>query len=53
VGRIKCQRFLASDDERLTRIFEEQIHATSEPDDSAWDERLTHVLTKAGYTVRM
>jgi Fe-S-cluster containining protein len=51
-GRIKCRRFLASDDERLTKLVEEQINAVDEPDDAAWDERLTRVLTAAGYTVR-
>jgi Fe-S-cluster containining protein len=50
-GRIMCQRFLASEDERLTRTFEEQINDRVEPDDDAWDERVIRVLTEAGYTV--
>lgn len=51
-GRIMCQRFLASEDERLTRIFEEEINNIAEPDDAAWDDRLTRVLVAAGYTVQ-
>jgi hypothetical protein len=47
------QRFLASDNKRLTRIFDEQVNGASEPDDAVWDERLIRVLTAAGYTVRM
>lgn len=51
-GRIMCQRFLASEDEQLTRIFEEQINDRVEPDDAVWDELVVHVLVTAGYTVR-
>jgi Fe-S-cluster containining protein len=50
-GRIMCQRFLASEDERLARLFGEQINAVTEPDDAAWDTRVIAVLTAAGYTV--
>jgi len=52
-GRIMCQRFLASEDERLTRLFHEQVNGIAEPDDIAWDNRLTRVLVAAGYTVQM
>jgi Fe-S-cluster containining protein len=52
-GRIKSRRYLASDDDRLTRIFEEQIRPFAEPDDASWDERVVRVLVSAGYTVRM
>lgn len=52
-GRIMYRRFLASEDERLTRLFLEQVNTVTEPDDAAWDERLIHVLVSAGYTVRM
>lgn len=52
-GRIMCQRFLASEDERLTRLFEEQINGIVESDDTAWDEQVKRVLASAGYTVRM
>ena len=51
-GRIMCQRFLAAEDERLTRLFAEQIDPVSGLDDAAWDELVTRVLTGAGYTVR-
>lgn len=50
-GRIMCHRFLASEDERLRKLFDEQVNADEEPDDAAWDERLTRVLVLAGYTV--
>ena len=51
-GRIMCQRHLASEDEALTLLFEEQINHCVEPDDAAWDERVIRVLLKAGFTVR-
>ena len=50
-GRIMCQRHLASDDERLTRLFEEQINDLVEPDDAVWDETVLSILRQAGYTV--
>jgi len=52
-GRIMYQRFLASEDERLTRLFAEQINIITTSDDAAWDKRLIHILQAAGYTVRM
>jgi Fe-S-cluster containining protein len=52
-GRIMCQRFLASEDERLTRLFLAQVNDIAEADDAAWDERLTRVLVAAGYTLQM
>jgi Fe-S-cluster containining protein len=51
-GRIMCQRHLASDDEALTRLFEEHVNHLIEPDDAAWDKRVIQVLVAAGYTVR-
>lgn len=51
-GRIMCQRHLASEDESLTRLFEEHVNHLVEPDDAAWDERVIRVLVAAGYTVR-
>jgi Fe-S-cluster containining protein len=51
-GRIMCQRHLASEDEALTRLFEERINHLVEPDDAAWDERVIQLLVAAGYTVR-
>jgi Fe-S-cluster containining protein len=51
-GRIMCQRHLASDDEALTRLFEEQINHLTESDDAAWDEKVIPILIRAGYTVR-
>jgi uncharacterized protein len=51
-GRIMCQRHLASEDDALTRLFEEQVNHVVEPDDTLWDERVIRVLVMAGYTVR-
>jgi uncharacterized protein len=51
-GRIMGQRHLASEDEVLTRLFEEHINHLTEPDDSAWDRQVIRVLVTAGYTVR-
>jgi hypothetical protein len=50
-GRIMCQRHLASDDLRLTRIFEDQVNDLIEPDDIVWDEKVLSILRQAGYTV--
>lgn len=50
-GRIMCQRFLAPEDERLTRVFTEEIDPVPEPDDARWDERVKQVLARAGYIV--
>ena len=47
-----CQRHLASEDEALTRLFEEQINHVTGMDDAAWDELVTRILVTAGYTVR-
>jgi Fe-S-cluster containining protein len=52
-GRIMGQRHLASEDEVLTRLFEEHINHLVEPDDAAWDGRVIRVLGAAGYTVRI
>ena len=51
-GRIMCQRHLASDDEALTRLFEEQINHLAESDDAAWDDQVNRILVRSGYTVR-
>jgi hypothetical protein len=47
-----CQRHLASEDEALTRLFEEQVNDLVEPDDAVWDERVISLLAAARYTVR-
>lgn len=52
-GRIMSQRHLASEDEKLTRLFEEHVNHLVEPDNAAWDERVIRVLVTAGYTVRI
>jgi Fe-S-cluster containining protein len=51
-GRIMCQRYLASEDEALTRLFEEHVNHLVVPDDAAWDERVIRVLVAAGYSVQ-
>lgn len=51
-GRIMCQRHLASEDEALTRLFEEHINHLAEPDDALWDKQVIRVLNAAGYSVR-
>jgi hypothetical protein len=51
-GRIMERRHLASEDDRLTRIFAGEIDPVIEPDDAVWDELVIRVLTRAGYTVR-
>jgi len=52
-GRIMCQRFLASEDDRLTRIFTEEIDTLPEMDDAVWDARVKQVLARAGYRIVM
>ena len=47
-----CQRHLASDDEALTRLFEEQINHLAESDDAAWHDQVIRILVRSGYTVR-
>jgi uncharacterized protein len=51
-GRIMHQRFLASEDEALTRVFEEQIKNLPDCSDEEWDARVTRILTKSGYSVQ-
>jgi uncharacterized protein len=51
-GRIMGQRYLASEDGALTRLFDANINHLVEPDDAVWDERVIRVLVAAGYTVR-
>jgi hypothetical protein len=45
-------RFLASEDEGLTRFFEDNIRNQPESDDAAWDDMVIRMLVKAGYIVR-
>jgi len=47
------QRHLVSDDAILTRLFEQCINDTSEPDNAAWDDKVIRILARAGYSVRM
>ena len=46
------QRHLASEDEALTRLFEDRVRPMAESDDAAWDEYVIRLLNEAGYTVR-
>jgi Fe-S-cluster containining protein len=52
VGRIMASRHLASDDETVTRLFEEHIDHLIESDDAVWDDTVIRMLKRAGYTVR-
>jgi len=52
-GRIMCQRFLASEEKPLTQLFEKEINSLTGLTDAEWDDRVTHVLAAAGYTVLM
>jgi len=51
-GRIMGRRFLASEDEALTRLFEDNSNNLVEPDDAAWEENVILMLTRSGYKVR-
>ena len=51
-GRIMYQRAFFSDDADLTRLWKTCIDPLDEPDDELWDEKITGILLKAGYTVR-
>lgn len=51
-GRIMGSRHLASEDERLTLLFEEKINHITEPDDERWYKRVTGILTASGWLVR-
>ncbi|NMB79950.1 MAG: YkgJ family cysteine cluster protein [Methanomicrobiales archaeon] len=52
-GRIMCQRHIASEDDHLTRLFSEQVDPLIGLDDDAWDKLVIHVVTAAGFTVRI
>lgn len=51
-GRIMFQRYLCSEDERLTQIFAECIDPIREPDDDLWDAQVIRILSDLQYTVR-
>jgi Fe-S-cluster containining protein len=51
-GRIMYQRAFFSDDDDLTRLWKTCIDSLNEPDDERWEEKITSILVKAGYTVR-
>ena len=52
VGKIKYIRSLCSEDAILTKIWEECIEPSDEPDDRTWEEMMIRTLTRAGYSVR-
>ncbi len=52
-GRIMYQRSFFSDDAELSRLWMECIDPLIEPDDKIWDEKVTFILIKAGYRVRV
>jgi uncharacterized protein len=51
-GRIMYKRAFFSDDADLTRLWNTRIDLLDEPDDEHWEEKITVILVKAGYTVR-
>jgi len=51
-GRIMYQRAFFSDDVDLTLLWNTRIDLLDEPDDELWEEKITAILVKAGYTVR-
>jgi hypothetical protein len=51
-GRILYQRTFVSDDENLTKLWDQSIRPIKEPDDTVWEEKVIRILTRAGYTVR-
>lgn len=51
-GRIKYIRTLCTDDPELKKIWDACIEDHREPDDRKWEDRMIHILTGAGYTVR-
>jgi len=50
-GRIMYQRSFFSDDADLTRLWNACIDNLAEPDDVVWEEKITRILTNAGYTI--
>ncbi|OPX65268.1 MULTISPECIES: YkgJ family cysteine cluster protein [unclassified Methanoregula] len=50
-GRIMGHRHLASEDERLTRIFRQKVDQIVEPDDAQWDRQVILTLVAEGYRV--
>ena len=51
-GRIMYQRAFFSDYDDLARLWKTCIDPLNEPDDAIWEEKITRILIKAGYTVR-
>lgn len=51
-GRIMYQRAFFSDEADLARLWAACIEPLDEPDDELWEEKVTGILVKAGYTVR-
>jgi uncharacterized protein len=52
VGRIRYIRSLCTEDAILTKLWDECIEQSDEPDDHIWEETMIRTLTRAGYTVR-
>ena len=51
-GRVMGRRYVASEDEVLTRLFEDIINNLAESNDADWDQNVTLELARAGYIVR-
>ncbi|TAJ43953.1 YkgJ family cysteine cluster protein [Methanofollis fontis] len=51
-GRVMERRHLAADDPALKEFWEQTVAVIREDDIARWDERVTGLLERAGYTVR-
>lgn len=50
-GRIMFQRYLATNDPLLQKIWDEYIGEIPEPDDALWETAIIPILVRAGYRV--
>jgi len=51
-GKITNIRSFCSEDPVLTKLWDECIEHSEEPDDRIWEDTMIRTLTQAGYTVR-
>jgi Fe-S-cluster containining protein len=50
-GRVMQRRFLASEDDTLSNVWETEIREIDEPDAREWDETVIKILNREGYLV--
>ena len=51
-GKVRYLRDLVTDDQYLRKIWDECIAGLAEPDEGRWEEMMTRMLVRAGYSVR-